>query len=185
MAAKIEFKSLETTAKDHEIVKSLGELAESISSKFACGGELSSPDKVRLLYRNKCRELREVVFPDASDSDAQQLLDACSIASFGRGDQLVTDRSYRDALKLDPDNFATSFQVSDTSILLEITMIMVPDLHCIRAELYKLNIYSTGCFFKARMWTLRGLTKCLVALLSVCQLNSLEENSLLVSMVVR
>lgn len=155
MAAKIEIKSLGTTAKD-EIVKSLGELAESISSKFACGGELSSPDKVRLLYRNKSRELREVVFPDASDSEAQQLLDACSIASFGRGDQLVTDRSYRDALKLDPDNFATSFQVSDTSILLETTMIMVPDLHCIRAELYKLNIYSTGSFFKAHVDTPRS-----------------------------
>ena len=155
MAAKLQTASLETTAKD-EIVKSLGELAESISSKFSCGGELSSPDRVWLTFKSKPRELREVVFPNASDADTQQLVDTCSIASFGLGDQQVTDRSYRDALKLDPDNFTTSFQVSNTPILLETTMTMVPDVHCIRAELYKLNIYSTGSFFKAHVDTPRS-----------------------------
>ena len=155
MAAKLQTASLENTAKD-EIVKSLGELAESISSNFSCGGELSSPDKVRVLYENKTHELRKVEFPDASDADTQQLVDTCSIASFGLGDQQVTDRSYRDALKLDPDNFTTSFQVSNTPILLETTMTMVPDVHCIRAELYKLNIYSTGSFFKAHVDTPRS-----------------------------
>jgi hypothetical protein len=90
-----------------------------------------------------------VVFPKASDADAQQLLDACTVASFGVNDQLrVTDTGYP-AVNLDPEHFTTSFHVADTPIMLN-TMTMVPNVQGIRAELYKLNIYSAGGFFKAR-----------------------------------
>ena len=146
--------SLEATA-EKKIVESLGALAESLSCRFSCGGELSSPDKIQLVYENKDGKLRKVVFPEASDADVQQLLDACTVASFGVNDQLrVTDTGYP-AVNLDPEHFTTSFQVADTPILVN-TMTMVPNVQGIRAELYKLNIYSAGGFFKAPVDTPRS-----------------------------
>ena len=68
----------------------------------------------------------------------------------------MTDTSYRNAVKLDPKYFTTSFQVADTPILLN-TMAMVPNVQGIGAELYKLNIYSAGGFFnKAHVDTPRS-----------------------------
>ena len=63
----------------------------------------------------------------------------------------MTDLSYRNALKLEADRFLTSSQLSDTPILGEIQKLMMPDMRdSIRAELYKLNIYSgPGGHFKA------------------------------------
>ena len=91
MAAKsgASAESLEATA-EKKILESLGALAESLSCRFSCGGELSSPDKIQLVYENKDGERRKVVLPGASDADVQQLLDACTVASFGVNNQLVT-----------------------------------------------------------------------------------------------
>ena len=143
------------SAAEETVVKSLGKLAESLSHRFSCGDELSSPDRIQLVYENKAGELRKMLFPGASDDDIQQLIDACSVASFGVNDQLVTDTSYRNALKLDPDHFTTSFQVADTPILLS-AMTMMPNVQGIRAELYRLNIYSSGGFFKEPVDTPRS-----------------------------
>ena len=142
------------SAAERTVAQSLGDLAESFSCRFTCGGELTS-DKIQLVYENTTGELHKVVFPGASDVDIQQLLDACSVASFGRNDQLVTDTNYRNSLKLDPDNFMTSFQVASTPIQLA-AMTMMPNVQGIQAELYKLNIYSSGGFFKAHVDTPRS-----------------------------
>lgn len=142
---------------EKEIVGNLGSLAESISSRFAYGGELASPENVKLVYRTNSKGIfQEIVFPKASEDNVKQLIDVCLIASFGLDDQQVTDTSYRNALKLDPEDFVSSFQVADTPVLLETAMTMVPDVQCIRAELYKLNIYSKGGFFKAHVDTPRS-----------------------------
>ena len=140
------------SAAEKTVAESLGKLAESFSCRFTCGGELTSPDKIQLVYENSTGELNKVVFPGASDVDIQQLLDACSVASFGRNDQLVTDTNYRNSLKLDPDHFVTSFQVATTSIQLA-AMTMMPNVQGIQAELYKLNIYTSGGFFKTHVDT--------------------------------
>ena len=143
------------SAAEKIVVENLGDLAESLSCRFTCGGELTSTDKIQLVYENTTGELNKVVFPGASDVDIQQLLDACSVASFGRNDQLVTDINYRNSLKLDPDNFMTSFQVANTPIQFA-AMTMMPNVRSIQAEVYKLNIYSSGGFFKAHVDTLRS-----------------------------
>ena len=135
-------------------MKKLGELAESIISRFSCGGVLSSPSKVQL--KQGSDEWAGVVFPGADEAASQQLLSACSVASFGMGSKKVTDKSYRDAFKLEPDRFATTFQLCDTPILGEIQMLMVPDVCAIRADLYKLNIYAPGGHFKAHVDTPRS-----------------------------
>ena len=146
------------SAAEETVVENLGKLAESLSCRFTCGGELTSPDKIQLMYKNSVKpsELHEVVFPGASDADIQQLLDACSVASFGINDQLVTDTNYRNALKLDPDNFTTSFQVANTPICMHAAMTMMPNVQGVLAELYKLNIYTSGGFFKAHVDTPRS-----------------------------
>ena len=98
-----------------------------MSFRFTCGGELTSPDKIQLVYENTTGELHKVVFPEACNVDIQQLLDACSVASFGLNDQLVTDTNYRNSLRLDPDHFMTSFQVASTPIQLA-AMTMMPNV---------------------------------------------------------
>ena len=144
-----------TSAAEETVVENLGKLAESISCRFTWGGELTSPDKIQLAYGNSVGGLNKVVFPGASDADIQQLLDVCSVASFGLNDQLVTDTNYRNSLNLDPDNFMTSFQVASTPILHTATT-MMPTVQGVQAELYKLNIYSSGGFFKPHVDTPRS-----------------------------
>ena len=73
------------------------------------------------------------------DADFQQVLESLKVASFGRGKETVTDKSYRDAYVLEPDQFLSSFQLSDTDILREDRSILVPDVQDVRAELYLLQ----------------------------------------------
>ena len=142
------------SAAEKTVAESLGKLAESFSCRFTCGGELTF-DKIQLVYENTTGEMHKIVFPGASDVNIQQLLDAGSVASFGRNGQLVTDTNYRNSLKLDSDHFTTSFQVANTPIQLT-AMTMMPNVCSIQAELYKLNIYSSGGFFKAHVDTPRS-----------------------------
>ena len=147
-------------------VAGLGKLAESFSCGFACGGELTS-DKIQLVYENSTGEMHKGMFPAVSDADIQQLLDACSISSFGHNDHLVTDTNYRSSVKLDPDNFMTSFQVANTPIQLAAMTMM---------QVFRLSCTSSIVVVSSRhKWTLRDLSRCLEAL-CVCQPNSLVEN---------
>ena len=72
-------------------------------------------------------EIAKVIFPGADEAALAKLLQASSVASFGKGNQQVTDLSYRDAYKIDPDKLMTSFCPCSTSILSEIEMLMVPN----------------------------------------------------------
>ncbi len=51
------------------------------------------------------------------DKNLPEFMEGCSTASFGIGGQTVTDPTYRDALKLDPDCFSTDFELANTTIL--------------------------------------------------------------------
>ena len=141
------------------VVKSLGTQAKSIVSRFCCGGTLDSVDEVKLAYE-KSGDWSCVIFPGAENTSLQELLGVCSVASFGIGDKDVTDKSYRDALKLDPNRFLTSFHPCGTKLLGELQNIMMPDMCSskhVRADLYKLNIYSgPGGHFKAHVDTPRS-----------------------------
>ena len=142
------------------VFKSLGEAAAKLCNPFCCGGRLELEGKISnilLYYKSKeAEELREIKLPRAEKEALTQLLSAGSIASFGKGNEQVIDLSYRDALKLDPDELATSFHPGSTSILSEIEMIMVPN-RSIRAELHKLNMYTgPGGHFKSHVDTPRS-----------------------------
>ena len=148
-----EERSLEEMA-NSQIVKSLGEVA---TERFTCGGSILTPSKVQAAYLNKVGQWNTVAFPGLQDADILKLIESSSVASFGKGKETVTDKSYRDAYALEPEKFFTSFQLSDCGIIGEVRVSLVPDVLNIRAELYKMNVYSgpTGCF-KAHVDTPRG-----------------------------
>jgi hypothetical protein len=112
---------------------------------------------VRLSYLNKADAWTVAEFPGITDNDIQEIIDASTIASFGKGKETVTDKSYRDAYALKPGSFFSSFELCSTGVLGEIGRLLVPDVMNIRAELYKLTVYAspTG-HFKAHVDTPRG-----------------------------
>ena len=132
--------SLQKSAQDSTL-KALGALSKNLSSRFCCGGKLQPEQSVVRLNYELNDEITKVTFPGADEAALAKLLQASSVASFGKGDQQVTDLSYRDAYKIDPDKLMTSFCPCNASILTEIETLMVPN-RSIRAELHKLNLYT-------------------------------------------
>ncbi|KAK9817143.1 hypothetical protein WJX72_010262 [[Myrmecia] bisecta] len=68
----------------------------------------------------------------------------------------VIDPNYRKALQLDPDRFATTFDLAAHDILDDIASVMMPEASHVRALLYKLNIYRPGDHFKVHVDTPRS-----------------------------
>ena len=135
------------------IISALGEIP---TGTFTCGGTLQTP-QVHLNYLDKTETWRAASFPDLQDANFQKILESCDVSSFGKGKEAVIDKSYRDAYVLAPARFTTSFQLCNTGILGEIQLLLAPDVLNVRAELYKMNVYTapTGCF-KAHVDTPRG-----------------------------
>ncbi|KAL1861939.1 hypothetical protein Plec18170_000763 [Paecilomyces lecythidis] len=149
---------------------------ENSSASFACGGRISIGDDDAELPNNSApvnlfwktsqdTQAQKLMLPlaDTQESNSallQRLVDECSPATFGRGDQDVLDPSYRMAGKLDTDKFASSFHPADFGILANIEQILLPSISTnlenklqfrkITADLYKLNVYSgpSGIFRK-------------------------------------
>ena len=87
---------------------------------------------------------------ESSAGVLQQLVADCDPASFGLGDKDVIDPEYRRAVKLNPDQFASSFHPANHGIIENIEQILLPSLNSehenklqsrkIHAELYKFNV---------------------------------------------
>jgi hypothetical protein len=147
------------------------------TATFACGGVIplrsgpahgqamqdeSQAVKASLMFR-QCPPVRIFWLSGTSDracftslsglddnTAVQNLVRDCSAATFGRGEEEVLDKSYRDAVKLDPERFCTSFHPADFGIIDTIEQMLLPrindphndelQLRRVRAELYKLNV---------------------------------------------
>uniref|UniRef100_A0A1X7UX57 Fe2OG dioxygenase domain-containing protein n=1 Tax=Amphimedon queenslandica TaxID=400682 RepID=A0A1X7UX57_AMPQE len=147
--------SLEGTA-HMTVVSSLGKVVSGLESRFACGGSISE-STVLISYKKKSGEWspQPLKLPSTDSTVLQDLLQSCSVASFGLGSQTVTDKDYRDALKLDTDCYITNLNLLNTPIPSTIEKVM--DISSpIRAELYKMNIYCTGGHFKSHVDTPRS-----------------------------
>ncbi|KAG6814763.1 hypothetical protein H0H87_007535, partial [Tephrocybe sp. NHM501043] len=97
----------------------------------------------------------------ATDADLESLENVCQPASFGLGDKDVYDETYRKAGKLDCDQFATKLDLNAEGIIDRLHLKLLEDsdeTKCVRAELYKLNVYGKGSFFKSHKDTPRGDT---------------------------
>ncbi|KAF5120851.1 hypothetical protein E5D57_013187 [Metarhizium anisopliae] len=82
------------------------------------------------------------------EADLNCLLQHCETATFGLGGQDVLDETYRKAVQMDPTNFCTNFDPYSVGIIDSIAQVLLPTTvestthRAVRAELYKLNIYS-------------------------------------------
>ncbi|RDX41896.1 hypothetical protein OH76DRAFT_1449067 [Lentinus brumalis] len=105
----------------------------------------------------RCRFLDFI--KSGSDVEAlRELVAACEPAKFGRGTETVLDETYRKAWKMDPENFKSGLDVDGCGLVDVVQTGLLPKntMRNIRAELYKLNVYGEGAFFKSHKDTPRG-----------------------------
>ncbi|KAJ7749712.1 hypothetical protein B0H16DRAFT_1551129 [Mycena metata] len=99
----------------------------------------------------------------ATEEDLVALASTCDQATFGVDQKDVLDETYRKAGKMDLTKFASRLDVVVSGLIDTIS----PDIlqgqgadgeKTLRAELYKLNVYGPGSFFKGHKDTPRGET---------------------------
>ncbi|RXW16196.1 hypothetical protein EST38_g9656 [Candolleomyces aberdarensis] len=93
------------------------------------------------------------------DEEILKLVEVCQQATFGRGEQDVFNESYRKAWKLETAQFSAQFDLARSGIMETVhdqllhyeknTMELEP-------QLYKLNVYGPGSFFKPHVDTPRS-----------------------------
>ncbi|KAI0294549.1 hypothetical protein BC826DRAFT_1137341 [Russula brevipes] len=102
---------------------------------------------------------RHVNFTSATSDELEQLAQACQPATFGRNDETVMDETYRKTEKIDPDLFSTPLGYDHTDIVKIVRDLLLngtDSLRKLKVELYKLNFYGKGAFFKPHVDTPRG-----------------------------
>lgn len=117
-------------------------------------------DNFLLYYTTNGNDARRIDFAKATDEELRHLAEACAPATFGRNSEDVLDDSYRKAGKLDKTAFATNYFPLDHAALINALRSELLHGHDerkpIRLELYKLNIYGPGSFFKPHKDTPRA-----------------------------
>ncbi|OSC96841.1 hypothetical protein PYCCODRAFT_1455196 [Trametes coccinea BRFM310] len=124
-----------------------------------CCGTLRPASSSLTLYYGKTEQARRIDLLHASTHALSDLERYCDPATFGVSQQNVLDLAYRKAGKLDRDHFAFDFDIERSGLLEVVRMGMFTgksQKQRIRAELYKLNIYGKGCFFKSHKDTPRS-----------------------------
>jgi len=95
--------------------------------------------------RERCFFLRFIDFASATSEDLGPLLAACDPATFGRGNEDIYDESYRKAFKMDASDFIVHPNITGSGLMRTIEYQLLQsgmENKYIRAELYKLNVYS-------------------------------------------
>jgi len=103
------------------------------------------PVPIALPYGVTYRTHRFINFASSTPEQLDQLVAACSPASFGRGGQDLYDESYRKALKMDAADFAVQFDPTASSLIKTIEGSLLQaqtEKMSIRPEIYKLNVYG-------------------------------------------
>ncbi|XP_055334326.1 uncharacterized protein LOC129585604 [Paramacrobiotus metropolitanus] len=117
------------------------------------------PAKDFKLFYGKNDTARQLDLHTASDAELELLARACTAATFGMNQQDVYDETYRKAGKMDTEEFSSKFDLERSGILTRIRDDLLDHTNYGRPvewELYKLNVYGIGGFFKAHKDTPRG-----------------------------
>ncbi|KAJ3491966.1 hypothetical protein NLI96_g258 [Meripilus lineatus] len=142
------------------MLEKLEALRASITEKAPYrAGVLDVDPEDLILFYGKSREARRIDFSDVTSEDLEHLATTCDPASFGMNNEDVLDESYRKAGKLDSKFFASRLDLNSTGLLamaLDDLMEGGDDQQGVEAEIYKLNVYGEGSFFKAHLDTPRG-----------------------------
>ncbi|KAF4567365.1 hypothetical protein EYR40_006364 [Pleurotus pulmonarius] len=95
-------------------------------------------------------------FSNPDNAEVELLAKCCEPATFGLNKEDVFDETYRKAGKLDVDCFAMNIDLARLELVEEISSRLLAQERPFKAELYKLNVYGSGSFFKAHKDTPRG-----------------------------
>ncbi|KAF7331092.1 hypothetical protein MVEN_02449500 [Mycena venus] len=97
---------------------------------------------------------------EATPEQLDILFEACQKATFGRNQEDVLDETYRKAGQMGAKDFTIRFNLEKSRILKGVYTHLLEGFgetgKRIDAELYKLNVYGKGSFFKAHKDTPRG-----------------------------
>lgn len=119
------------------------------------GSQVSTPVNIFWSTQNDSTAHKLVLPLDGTTQESsqevlQKLVGDCHPASFGLEEKDVIDSEYRKAVKINPDQFATSFHPADYGIIHNIKQVLLPSISSeldnklqsrkIHAELYKLNV---------------------------------------------
>ncbi|KAL8752952.1 MAG: hypothetical protein Q9199_005391 [Rusavskia elegans] len=152
------------------------------TATFACGGSVDPTDTSKdgrtpgVTIRWDARDDRDphkTSFPcsQGTTQGFEALVQRCEPATFGLENRNVLDEGYRKAGKLDNTAFSTNFHPHDFGIVDAVQQILMPytmggaqgnsnQPHGVRAELYKLNVYSAPSGkFLSHVDTPRGLNQ--------------------------
>jgi hypothetical protein len=130
-----------------EDIKNFAKTIQDENLSWIGGNQLLSTGTTAL-YTNDGRISFSPTFP--SQQELQALYQHAQPASFGRGQEEVLDPKYRSARTLTTDYFATNLK-PDQDLLERINTNMLKNgnpYDSVRAELYRVNIYGPGDFFK-------------------------------------
>ncbi|KAF1988018.1 hypothetical protein K402DRAFT_462390 [Aulographum hederae CBS 113979] len=124
----------------------------------------TEPVAIRWDSPNPGKPIGKAIFPlSTGDAGLLQLVSACTPATFGRGNEDILDETYRKAGKLDTTAFSTNFCPYACGIIDSVAQFLLPSIGIaplwrgLRAEIYKLNVYSSPAGrFKPHMDTPRS-----------------------------
>ncbi|KAI0061741.1 hypothetical protein BV25DRAFT_1838889 [Artomyces pyxidatus] len=122
-------------------------------------GTLPLPAECFSLFYKKDSAWSHIDLANATPEQMQELSSACEPASFGLKQENVLDETYRKAGKLDSQAFVTPVvpeRTSLTNIVREYLLEGKKSSLALSMELYKLNVYDKGSFFKAHVDTPRN-----------------------------
>ncbi|KAI0949986.1 hypothetical protein AcV7_008595 [Taiwanofungus camphoratus] len=122
-------------------------------------GTFTVPEDNLVLFYGKDNTARRIDFLKTSERELEHLAQTCDAATFGVNQRDVLDESYRKAGKLDTAHFAIKFDPTHLGLIDAIRMNLLEGHEAqgsIHAELYKVNVYGKGSFFKAHQDTPRG-----------------------------
>ena len=128
-----------------EILRALGSVER--PGFFATGGMVTMPFPAL-----KIEGIPDTIGLPMSGSQAKSIIEKCSLAPFGRGEETIYDTNVRRSWQLDPSQFAIhnpEWKKELDSLLLEVKDELGCDLtRNVSCQLYKLLLYEPGGFFK-------------------------------------
>ncbi|KAI0783506.1 hypothetical protein C8Q75DRAFT_437647 [Abortiporus biennis] len=126
---------------------------------FASGIVPASTSDLTLFYGKDKNARRIENIAEATAEEIADLAAACDPAKFGLNDQNVLDESYRKAGQLNASQFCSTFDLRNSGIIEKVRDELITQSglkYTTRAELYNLNVYGPGSFFKAHKDTPRA-----------------------------
>jgi hypothetical protein len=147
--------------REAQLLTEIADLVHGVTMPFACGGTFVPNEPVTLRFKDGANiPIRRPDRDEVRSATLDDLVARCTPAPFGKGRKTLFDRSVRDARQLKADGGAFSvagFDPVKAGVLEAVLRELVPhEPNSLTAELYCLNVYSSGGHFEPHKDTPRG-----------------------------